>query len=233
MRVACLLLTHLGARVEMRRHPRLKDRPAVIIDRSRGKPLVADRFPAASGARAGMTMEEAMSRHAGSVVLEADGPTYRSVFHRMLVSLQGVSDRVEGGELGTAYARMDGLEELYGGEARLVTRSDERRAPHDLAPRVGVGDVKFPAFVAVRAASPLGALRVPRDAAAFLSPHPVDLPPISTGARADMQRFGLRTLGDDVAAVRQELLVDRLGPDGRMAWELSRGIDHRFLAPMK
>ena len=58
MRVACVLVTHLGARVEMRRHPRLKDRPAVIIDRSLGKPLVADRFPAASGARAGMTMEE-------------------------------------------------------------------------------------------------------------------------------------------------------------------------------
>jgi hypothetical protein len=34
--------------------------------------LGADRFPAASGARAGMTMEEAMSRNAGSVVLEAD-----------------------------------------------------------------------------------------------------------------------------------------------------------------
>ena len=57
--MACVLVTHLGARVEMRRHPRLKDRPAVIIDRSLGKPLVADRFPAASGARAGMTMDEA------------------------------------------------------------------------------------------------------------------------------------------------------------------------------
>ena len=133
-----MLVTHLGARVEMRRHPRLKDRPAVIIDRSLGKPLVADRFPAASGARAGMTMEEAMSRHAGSVVLEADGPAYRSVFHRMLVSLQGVSDRVEGRELGTAYARLDGLEELYGGEARLVTAL-LNAVLQDLASRVGRG----------------------------------------------------------------------------------------------
>ena len=138
MRVACVLVTHLGARVEMKRHPRLKDRPAVIIDRSLGKPLVADRFPAASGARAGMTMEEAMSRHAGSVVLEADGPAYRSVFHRMLVSLQGVSDRVEGRELGTAYARLDGLEELYGGEARLVTAL-LNAVLQDLASRVGRG----------------------------------------------------------------------------------------------
>ena len=87
----------------------------MIIDRSRGKPLVADRFPAASGPRAGMTMEEALSRHAGSVVLETDGRAYRSVFHRMLVSVQGVSDRVVGGELDTAYVRLDGLVALYGG----------------------------------------------------------------------------------------------------------------------
>ena len=86
--------------MELNRHPHLKDRPALIVDRSRGRPLVADRFPAAAGVSAGMTLEQARSRHAGSSLLEADEPAYRRVFHRMLASLQGVSDRVEADQLG-------------------------------------------------------------------------------------------------------------------------------------
>ena len=120
MRIACVLVTRLRAKVELRRQPHLKDRPSVIVDRSKGRPLVVDSLPAALGVTAGMTMEQALSRHTNTTVLEADEPSYRRVFHRILTSLQGISDRVEESELGTAYVRLDGLEDLYGGEARLV-----------------------------------------------------------------------------------------------------------------
>ena len=33
MRVACVLVTHLRAKVEMYRHSHLKDMPVVIVDR--------------------------------------------------------------------------------------------------------------------------------------------------------------------------------------------------------
>ena len=58
-----MLVTHLRAKVELRRRPHLRDRPAVIVDRSGGRPLVVDRFPSATGVAAGMTLEQAMSRH--------------------------------------------------------------------------------------------------------------------------------------------------------------------------
>ena len=58
-----------------------------------------------------MTLEEAVSRHSNAVVLDADEPYYRRIFAQMLSALQGVSDRVEGTDLGTAYVRIDGLEE--------------------------------------------------------------------------------------------------------------------------
>ena len=38
MRVACVLVTHLRAKVELRKQPHLADRPAVIVDRSKGRP---------------------------------------------------------------------------------------------------------------------------------------------------------------------------------------------------
>ena len=65
MKVACVLLTHLRAKVEIRRHPHLKDNPVVIVDRDsveRLGPLVVDQFPGASGVVAGMTIEQAMSQ---------------------------------------------------------------------------------------------------------------------------------------------------------------------------
>ena len=231
MKIACVLITHLRAKVEMRRQPHLKDRPALIVSRSQGRALVIDHFPAASGAAAGMAVEEALSRQADGMVLEADEAAYRREFHRMLQSLQGASDRVEGAELGTAYVGLDGLEALYGGEARLVTTL-LNAVSQDMAPRVGVAEAKFPAYVAARASQPLGATKIPTDAAGFLAPQPVDLLPIPRAVRVELRRFGLHTLGE-VAAMKQEALTDRFGPEGRRAWELAQGIDHTPLIPLR
>ena len=114
---------------------------------------------------------------------------------------------MEGAELGTAYVRLDGLERMYGGEARLVNVL-LNAVPQDLAPRVGVAEAKFPAFVAARVSEPSRATRVPIDAASFLAPHPVDLLPAPADLRAALHRFGLHTLGD-MASMTETSLVDR------------------------
>ena len=78
MKVACVLISHLRAKAEMQRRPHLKDQPALIVDRSKSKPVVADHFPAAAAVSPGMPLEQALSHQAGAVVLEADEPHYRS-----------------------------------------------------------------------------------------------------------------------------------------------------------
>ena len=231
MKVACVLLTHLRAKVEMRRHPHLKDSPAVIVDRSGPKPAVVDHLPACRDVSAGTTLEQAMSRQADTVVLEADEQSYRRVFSQALASLQGISDRVEKADLGVAYVGLDGLEDMYGGEARLVN-SLLNAAPQDLAPRVGVAHAKFPALVAAMSSAPLGATRVPADAASFLAPHSIDLLPADSTVKAAMHRFGLHVMAD-VAAMALDTLVDQFGLTGRTAWELCHGVDDSPLTPMK
>ena len=232
MRVACALITHLRAKVEMSRHPNLKDSPVLIVDRdlARAKALVVDSFPGASGLTAGMTLEQAMSRHANAVALDADEPHYRRVFSRLLTALQGVGDRVEGAELGAAYVRIDGLEAMYRGEAGVVSAL-LNAIPVHLNPRVGVADAKFPAFVAARTRKAHGAFRVPDDARAFLAPYAVDLLPVSSEVKAEMHRFGLRTMGA-VASMSGHALADRFGPEGRRAWELCNGIDDSPVVPL-
>ena len=232
MRVACVLVTHLRAKVEMYRHPHLKDMPVVIVYRgtSGTRPLVVDRFPAASGVRAGMTLEEAVSRHSNTVVLDADEPYYRHIFGQMLSALQGVSDRVEGADLGTAYVRIDGLDGLYGGEARVVSAL-LNTAPAYLSPRVGVAHAKFPTFVAAWTCSAHGAFKVPQDVGAFLAPHSINLLPLSEELKRDLHRFGLHAMGA-VASMSRYMLADRFGPEGQRAWLLCNGLDDSYVVPL-
>ena len=231
MKVACVLVTHLRAKVELRRQPHLRDRPAVIVDRSGPRPVVVDHLPACRGVASGMTLEHAMSRQGDAVVLEADESSYRGAFNRMLASLQGVSDRVERSDLGAAYVGLDGLEDMYGGEARLVNAL-LNSAPQDLAPRVGVAHAKFPALVAAMSSTPLGATKVPADAASFLAPRSLDLLPIASTVKASMRRFGLHVMGD-VTAMSRDMLAEQFGPAGGRAWDLSHGIDDSPLVPLK
>ena len=112
----------------MYRHSHLKDAPVVIVDRSpsRARPVVVDCFRSASGVKPGMTLEQAVSRHANAVVLDADEPHYRRVFGQVLSSLQGISDRVEEADLGTAYVRLDGLGRTVSRRGLSRLRSAER-----------------------------------------------------------------------------------------------------------
>ena len=230
MKIACLHITHFRARVEMRRHPNLKNNPAIIVERSGGKTQVVDYTPSATGVSPDMTLEEALSIRPEALVLEANEPHYLRVFAQVLASLQGISDRVEGSELGTAYVRLDGLEHLHGGEARLVNAL-LNAVPQDLAPRVGVAEAKFPAFVAAKTSDPLRATRVPIDTVSFLAPHPVDLLPVPADLKVALHRFGLHTLGN-VGSMTETSLVDRFGGEGRIAWHLSRGMDDSPVIPM-
>ena len=231
MRIGCVLITHLRAKVELLRQPRPGAAPAVVVGRDRGRAVVLDTLPAAPGALAGMTVEEALSHQPGIATIDADEPIYRKAFNDVLSSLQGVSDAVEEGELGVAYVRLDGLFRMHGGEERLALALLDA-VPGDLQPRVGIADGKFPAYVVARTADAMRAVRVAGDAAAFLASHPVDLLPVADDVKAAMHRFGIHTLGD-VASWRVERLVDQFGSDGQLAWELARGVDRRPLAALK
>ena len=230
MSLACVLIPHLRALAELRRRAHLRKRPIIIVDRSKGKPLVADFLPDDVGVSKGMTLGRAMSLCSGAMVLESDEPHYRQVFDGVLAALQGISDRVEAAELGTAYVDLDGLNEMYGGSARLARDLLNAVSP-DLQPRVGLARGKFPACMAATKSKPQGAVRVPANVREFLASHPIRLLPVSPKLREDMHRLGLHRMGD-VASLTRDVFADRFGPEGRRAWELCNGIDRSPLVPL-
>ena len=231
MIVACVLITHIRAKAELRRRPELENRAFVIVDRIRAEAPVVDLSPPARGILPGMTLQQAMSIQPGLIALDADEPHYRDTFARLLDSLGYVSDMVQDGGPGEAYVRLDGLERLYGGEARAVSAL-LNAVPAYLNPRVGVAGSKFPAYAAARAAASMRAAKAPDDVSAFLAPLSIGLLPVSIEVKSALYRFGLRLLGD-VASTGRTAMFDRFGKEGATVWELSTGQDRRPFVPRK
>ena len=229
MRIACALITHLRAKAELRRHAHLRNSPIAVVDGTSGKPLVVD-SSAGTSVRAGMTLEQATSCHNDLIILDADEPYYRRAFDDVMDALLGVSDRVEAAELGVAYARIDGLEALYGGETE-VAEALLAALPEYLRARIGIGDTKFTAFVAARTAPALGIAACPDDAAGFLAPMPIDLLPVSGELKRSLRSFGVHRMSQ-LAGMSPDILTDRFGAEGRLAWELCNGIDDRPVLPV-
>ena len=230
MRIACVLITHLRAKAELRRHEHLKDSPIAVVDRANGKPLVVDSSAGAS-ARAGMTLEQAMSSHNGLIILDADEPYYRRVFEDVIEALLQVSDRVEPAELGAVYVRIDGLEFLYGGEAKAAAAL-LGAVPGWFSARVGVGGSKFTSYIVARTANPLGISVCPADAAELLAPLSIELLPLSNDLKSSLHGFGVHTMGQ-VASLSRDMLTDRFGGEGSLAWELCNGIDTRPVVSLR
>ena len=59
--IACLLISHFRARLELVRRADLGRSAGVIVDRSGSRPVVIDCLPAASEVELGMTLEQALS----------------------------------------------------------------------------------------------------------------------------------------------------------------------------
>jgi DNA polymerase-4 len=201
----------------------------LIVQELGSRRVVLDWSPQARGLTQGMPLQEARSLCQGSTLLEADEPYYQAVFNEILDSLAQRSPLVEGAVVGCAYVGLDGLELMYGSEARLTTALLQAVHP-DFNPRVGVAQGKFPAYLAAITSGPGRATRVPAEAADFLAGFPVNLLPLSWENKTRLHRFGLHTLGQ-VAGLSPGSLQAQFGVEGLKAWQLANGIDHSPLVP--
>lgn len=230
--IACMLVTHLPVKAEVRRYPQLRGKPVIITESYGSKNLVLDSSSEARGVIAGMPLAEAIARCKDASLLQADTPYYNSTFDKLVQALEMRSPTVERAGLGCVYVGLDGLELMYGGEARVVA-SLLQAAPQEFNPRVGVAGGKFPAYVAAVTTKGGRATRVPKDQAGlagFLSELSIGLLPLSWANKTRMHRFGIHTLGQ-LSALPVGAIQAQLGSEGRRAWDLANGVDSSPLTP--
>ncbi|MBI4496608.1 MAG: DNA polymerase Y family protein [Chloroflexi bacterium] len=231
MLVACVLIDHFPFRMEARRDPFLAHEDVIIIQEVQRKRLVLDTSPTITDIPAGTPLQQALSRHPVALQREADVALYRRQFDEVLTQLEQVSPIVQEAHRGCAYLGLDGLEDMYGGRAGLLTAL-ERAVPPDLGPRFGVGPGMFPAYAAALSAKPGHCVIAPADLQGFLGDFPLEVLPLSWEQRTSLRRLGL-THVKDIARQRVGSMQASLGADGRRIWELARGADRRPLTPRR
>ena len=231
MRYACVAIPHFPIQVELRRKPKLRGRPVVLIHSSGSQRMVFDTSPRASAVAPGMSVQEALARCSAAVLLEADLSTYRQCFERILDNLGNVSPTVEDGGPGLAYVDLRGLVPMYGDEAR-VTKALLEAVPLGFYPLVGIADGKFSSYVATSYAHYGGAYQAPGDMRNFLAPLLVETLPVSSKVIARLHSFGIQRLGQ-VAALGVGPLQAQFGSTGHFMWKLALGIDYCPLVPRR
>lgn len=196
-----------------------------------------------SGVAVGMRRREAQSQCPG-LRLETHHPDRDGrAFERVVRAVAARVPRLECAEPGTLVFAARGPSRYFGGDeamASLVAADATAAIGEQLGAvggvlGIGVGDGRFAAAVAARAAVRAGAPVVvptgPGPTAGFLAPQPVRL--LATVAGVDrgfvglLERLGLQRLGQ-LAALAPADVVDRFGPSGGFAHRLASGRDDRL-----
>lgn len=182
----------------------------------------------AHGIVAGMALSEALARCPTLRLLPADPLSVAEAWEGVLTALEGIGAEVEAPSPGLAFFAADGLLRLHrGGLHQVMTAA--RAAASRWSPSIGAAPSRFCALAAALSArSRRGAVVVQeRGARRWLSSQPVEL--LRHQAQTEpllleLQRLGVRTLGD-VLALGRDALADRFGAAGVFAHRLAAGQD--------
>jgi len=228
MKILCVLLPYFPWRCEVRRHPGIEGRPAIVTHTEGSQKLVLDHSPGLEGLARDMPLQQALARHGEAELLHADIPYYRAVFNEILDALEQKSPMVEGAEAGCIYIGADGLQLIYADDNALADAVREVVA--GFVPQMGIAGNKFLATLAAQHSTTGDCKILDGGIDAFLKDLSCDVLPVPVKSRNKLRDFGLATLGQ-IAALQPGPFQSQFGPEGKRIWELSRGYDATPLYP--
>ena len=223
--IACVAIPGFELRAALRDRPGLARRPTALAPLPGKEPLIGPVTAAAeaAGVKPGMRLGEALATCPALVLVEHDPARAEDEWEGIVRRLEDSGFAVEPAGLGIAYFETDGVERLYGGvKAALQRALASVGAGWDV--RVGAGARRFAALAAAGVAR-AGQVLVVADGPGthdFLAPLPLTLLPLEPERREELEELGVRRVGQ-LAALPGAAVAERLGRDGRTAWNLARG----------
>ena len=120
-KIACLLITHLGIKEEILRHPELVDRELILYTQgdsrssriSSIRPVVFDVSKNVNGVPIGMPLTVAARRHPGSVFIQANLVSYGKVFAEVVSKLDKIVPAVQVDGLGKVYMDITRISQVF------------------------------------------------------------------------------------------------------------------------
>lgn len=222
--IACLLIPGFELRAALRERPRLALVPAALAPEAEREPLLGPVTAAAetAGVRPGMRLGEALAMCPSLVLVERDPAAAEREWEGVLRRLEDSGFAVDPVEQGLVVFETKGVERLYGGVEPALRRA-LAAVGSSWDPRIGVATRRFTALAAASVARPGQILVVASsDETSFLEPLPLTLLPLAPERYAELEGLGLRRLGE-LAALPETAVAERLGPEGRRAWQLAQG----------
>lgn len=223
--IACVLITHFRAKIELNRNAHLFNRNVVIADKSTS--LIVDRSPRIGSIEIGMTIDQVLFNYPDIVLIYADESYYEKIFHELMMPLHQISPLLELAELGCIYIDIKGLLPMYANTSALLDALLDE-VPVYFTPRLGVAEGKFPAYVAALNSDPNDVTVLSSNLPSFLAPYSINLLPISDRMKSSLHNFGMYTMGH-ISDQSVEVLQSQFGFIGNLVWNLSHGIDGRPL----
>lgn len=224
--IACIAIPGFDLRAALLARPGLALEPAALAPEPGTEPLIGSVTKAAeeAGVKPGMRLGEALAMCPGLSLVERDPATVEQEWEKIVKRLEDSGFAVEPIEPGCAYFETRGVERLYGGiEAALRRALAAVGSAWD--PRAGAAGRRFAALAAATVARPGQALVISDERTRdFLAPLPLTLLPLEPERRDELQELGIHKLGE-LAGLPGGAVRERLGADGKQAWELALGGD--------
>ena len=233
-KIACVIVPHFAVAVERRADDSLVGKPIVVggMPYEKGKVYDLSEEAAMSGVERGIALRQAEEFCPEAVFLPLAEEKYLRALEELLEVLQSFSPEVEPEGLGKAYLEVNGLEALYGDDARLcrtVGRAVRERT--QLEAMLGLATSKFVAWVAACSVGLGKALIVkPGNEKGFLRGLPISLLPISEKMGRRLSLLGIKAMGE-FASLPAQAVMAQFGREGRLAHRLACGKDGRKVIP--
>ncbi len=213
------------ASVAVHDRPELRGLPVIVGGGSRGVVLSASYQARRSGVHSAMPMTRARRACPDAVVVSPQFDRYQQVSAAVMETFRTITPLVQACSFDEAYLDVSGAARRFGSPTDIAERL--RARIHDeqgITCSVGVAATLPLAKMASTSAKPDGVRRVsPEEVIGFLHPLPVDaLPGVGEKTAAQLQRLGLRRIGD-LAHTPETTLCRALGPAvgttvHRLAW---------------
>jgi DNA polymerase-4/protein ImuB len=227
MAIACVSIPHFALRVAILEQPELDGMPLVLAAPPGERPVVIDATPeaAARGIRPGLGLREVPALCPAALILPPHPLREAHALHTIMLALEACSPLVEADadHPGCFYVDLAGLDRRLGSPAHAARQLLQAVSPV-LRPRAGIAPGKFAARIAAGAAPPGGQVILASTTADFLSKTPVTWLPLPPAKLRQLERLGVRSLGD-LTTLPVTAVQARFGPIGRRAWELASGRD--------
>lgn len=219
------------ASVEVRHDPSLADRPVIVGadpkgGAGRGVVSTCSYEARRHGVHSGMPISRAYALCPRGVYLPVNRSLYAGVSGKIMAILRRHADRFEQVSIDEAYLDVSGAGGFAAAEALAAAIKREIREEEGLTCSIGVAPGKVVAKIASDYQKPDGLTVIfPGEVAGFLAPLPAaKMPGVGAKTGEDLQRMGIRTIGDLSCRDVQDLTA-RFGRHGVLMHRLARGID--------